>query len=132
MTSDEEWIEDFCQEVRWAMGGMLKFEQKYADAIEAMLLEDPIKHEKMIRLYLNSFGGSVRLPSKRGANRGDDAVGFGRMVAWSCEDDKCKHNHCTQCGQCEARAGDGHSPWYSADLPACEPKPTSRKDRQEE
>ena len=131
MTSDEEWIEDFCQEVRRVVRGMLMFEQKYADAIEKML-EDPIENEKTIRLFLNAFGGGVKVPSKRGASRGSDVVGIGRQVAWSCEDDKCTHNHCTQCGQCGAKAGDGHTPWYALNMPPCEPKPTSRKDRQDE
>ena len=134
MVSDEEWIKEFRKQVRSIMDGMVLFGELSDDLIPAMekRLGDPIKNEKSIRLILNSFGGSVRIGSPRGTNRDDDAVGFGRQVSRSCEDSECKKNHCQQCGQCKAKAGDGHNPWFSAEMPACEPKPTSRKDRQEE
>jgi len=131
MTSDEEWIEEFSREVRRIAEAMLAFGQDSADMLEK-LLEDPIENEKTIRLFLITYGASVTMSNKRGTNRGNDVVGTGRQVAWSCEDNVCTHNHCTQCGQCQARAGDGHTPWYALDKPACEPKPTSRKDRQDE
>jgi hypothetical protein len=130
MTSDEEWIEDFRKEVRSIMEMMLRFNQITVDSIESWL-EDPITFEKTIRAVLGAFGGRVRIGSPRGENRDSDVVGIGRQVAWSCENDKCTKNHCTQCGHHEARAGDGHTPWYALDLPACKPKPASRKDRRD-
>ena len=134
MTSDEEWIEKFRKQVREAMEGMVFFAEVSDNLIPFIekRLNDPIKNEQQIRILLRSFGGHVRIGGPRGENRAEDAQAFGRQVAWSCENDKCKNNHCTQCGQCEAKAGDGHTPWYALDMPACEPKPTSRKDRQEE
>ena len=127
MISDEEWIEKFREQVRDVMNGMVLF----AEISDVMIpfiekqLGDPIKNEKQIRLLLGNHGGHVRIGSPRGTNRGNDVVGTGRLVAWSCENDKCTENHCTQCGHCEARAGDGHTPWYALDAPACQPKPKS-------
>ena len=130
MTSDEEWIEKFRKQVRDVMERMLAFEESYVPLIENRL-EDPIKNEKSIRRILGSFGGCVTIGSPRGTNRGEDTEAFGRQVTRSCENDKCKKNHCQQCGQCGAKAGDGHTPWYALDLPVCEPKPASRRDRRD-
>ncbi len=127
MTSEEEWIEKFREEVRRVLEGMVMFDQTLANSVEHWLEDDPIKHEKKIRDFLHAFGGGLRVGNRRGTNRGDDVVGVGRQVAWSCENDKCMNDHCTLCGQCKANRGDGHSPWHTVGQPPC-PKRPSRKD----
>ena len=128
---DDEWIAQFSKEVRRIIGAMLQFNQEIGIGIERML-EDPINNEETIRRVLGSFGGSIHMASPRGENRDDDVVGKGRKAVWECGDDAHKVNHCTICGKCGTKAGDGHTPWFDDTLPPCKAKLRFRRDDSED